>query len=171
MSYCTLNENTAYLKEVGIGADDTDIVTAAEKAKAESYADNLIHEKLGTIFVQVESEYPPAIVDIAEMLASAQLYRFVYAEQLGQGTVESKETSPAWILEQRALDRLKNIKEGGFIVDAAGEFVTGYGAGRGVDSIEESDEDVIFDARAVKPEDLRSAKNAYDWPALTGVDD
>lgn len=174
MAYCSLTENTQYLKDLGIGAAATDAMTATEAASAEQYGDNIIHEKLGTVF-ENESGYPPAIVDIALMLASAQAYRFVYSAQLGEGTSDSQETSPAWQLEKRAIDRLDAIADGGFILKADGAtFVDGYGptdGGRAPSSIDEEDEDVVFDPRAVKPEDLRTQKGAYDWPALTGDDD
>ena len=174
MSYCTLTENTAYLHELGIGADATDMVTAAEKTKAEAYADAIIHEKLGTIFEQVGGLYPPAIVDIAEMIASAQLYRFVYSTQLAQGAADSPESSPSWNLEKRGIARLDKIAAGGYIVASDGTWVEGYGPTDGAgapSSIEEEDEDAIFDLRAEKPGDLRSPEDAYGWEALNGVDD
>jgi len=175
MAYCTLTENTAYLKEVGIGGDAADIVTTDEANKARSYADNVIHEKLGTTFELVGGSYPPAIVDIAEMLACAQLYRFVHAVHIMQGGAETAEGSPATVLEKRALERLKDIKEGrAFIQASDGTWVSGYGptdGAGGVAANEEYDDDAIFDLRQKDPSQYPTVQTAYDWPTLNREDD
>lgn len=175
MSYGPLTEKTHWLKEIGIGSDPSDAVTAAEAARAEADADSAIYAALGTVFTKVGSPaaYPPLIIRVAEMLGSAYLYQYIHVQHTAEGGAEQPET-PADRLERKAMELLEKIKSGRlYVVDNAEEWVPGFGPSDSVSSpasIEEQDEEMIFDPRA-KPHQYKQPADAWNEPAYGGSDD
>lgn len=163
MSYGPLTENTLYLRGVQIGSGEDSIINTPAKTEAQDFADHVIEAELGQSFELISSAYPPLIVDIALMLGSAQIYRTLYAIHLTQGG-EGGEKSQADVLEDRARGYLQRIKDGELtLFDADGDEIEGFGPSSGpqaVQSIEESDEDLIFDIRA-EPYQYKDPADAY----------
>ncbi len=166
MAYCTLTADSGYLRGVKIGTGEGFALSAAEKTKAENYGNTAIEGALGTVFTTAgtPAAYPPLIVEIAELLAAAQAYRYIHTLHVSQGGAEGEKTASDK-LEDKARAMLADIKAGKvFVYDAAGVIVSGLGPASGPSAPStnaETDENLVFDVRA-KPYQYKRPHTAYD---------
>lgn len=102
MAYKSLREKSRFLKELTIGSNAT--LRTDEITEAEEYADSLIEGFLGKSWPS--GSVPDLIEKLADMLGSAQIYRFLLKGQT------PKKSEYATSLEEKATGLLNSILDG-----------------------------------------------------------
>lgn len=101
MSYCTLTEDTKYMKGVTIGSGKN--LSTTEATACEAWADAFINGMLKTKFT---GTIPALIVEIAEKLASSRAYGYLHKGQApGKSDYED-------LLRKEAVGELRDILTG-----------------------------------------------------------